>query len=488
MAGNDIRFRTSVQNDAKRELAGLEKQLDSVGLKSGGAMGALGKLGVATGGLITPTSIAAAGVFAFAGGIVHASMAAADEETNIAKLNTSLKANVLGWQGVTTGVERQIKANENLAFSDDELRDSLGSIVAVTKNVNEAFKVQKVAMDLARFKHISLADATDGLIKVEAGSYRILKSLGIQLKTNATQTEALAAVEKIAAGQSDAYAKSTLGKIEVLKIKLHDLEEDVGGKLLPAEVGILDFIKSGTDGWAMFADAAHHALGVQTQGEADAIVESAALEKQLNAVSDAGHHAAAGQNHLTESLASGIPTYDKVGSRFSAMTDEMRASMALARSDIKSEVADIVAYTKDRLTNKEIKDILTGKSSLGKQLARGLQDARPDVRDKWEAIQKELLATIDARIKVTITPGGGGKPSGKAIPRAVGGPVEEGQTYLVGEHGPETLVMGNQSGTVIPNGGVNVIQLFVDGKKMAEVVDRHLARTYNRSPASSASF
>ena len=28
-----------------------------------------------------------------------------------------------------------------------------------------------------------------------------------------------------------------------------------------------------------------------------------------------------------------------------------------------------------------------------------------------------------------------------------------GQTYTVGERGPETLVMGNQSGSIVPNGG-----------------------------------
>lgn len=39
--------------------------------------------------------------------------------------------------------------------------------------------------------------------------------------------------------------------------------------------------------------------------------------------------------------------------------------------------------------------------------------------------------------------------------RAAGGPVLAGEMYLVGERGPETLVMGGQSGLVIPNGGSN---------------------------------
>jgi hypothetical protein len=39
--------------------------------------------------------------------------------------------------------------------------------------------------------------------------------------------------------------------------------------------------------------------------------------------------------------------------------------------------------------------------------------------------------------------------------RAAGGPVLPGNEYLVGEHGPELLRMGTQSGTVVPKGATN---------------------------------
>jgi len=35
--------------------------------------------------------------------------------------------------------------------------------------------------------------------------------------------------------------------------------------------------------------------------------------------------------------------------------------------------------------------------------------------------------------------------------RAMGGPVTANKAYLVGERGPEVLVMGGQSGAIIPN-------------------------------------
>lgn len=49
-------------------------------------------------------------------------------------------------------------------------------------------------------------------------------------------------------------------------------------------------------------------------------------------------------------------------------------------------------------------------------------------------------------------PSSGGPPVRKPFkPRARGGPVFSGEEYLVGEHGPEILKMGNHPGNVIPN-------------------------------------
>lgn len=63
------------------------------------------------------------------------------------------------------------------------------------------------------------------------------------------------------------------------------------------------------------------------------------------------------------------------------------------------------------------------------------------------------------------TPDGGGK--------AAGGPVYPGEAYIVGELGPELLVMGNSGGTIIPNhvafgqtgsGSVYDIKVYVDAR------------------------
>ena len=62
--------------------------------------------------------------------------------------------------------------------------------------------------------------------------------------------------------------------------------------------------------------------------------------------------------------------------------------------------------------------------------------------------------------------------------RAMGGPVEPGRTYLVGERGPEVLQMGTSGGTVIPNHqlGGGSITVNIDGQKLFEIVNKRLGR------------
>lgn len=166
----------------------------------------------------------------------EANKAYAEEEASVSKLGTSLRANIPAWTGNTDAIESVIKSQMRLGFSDEEQRNSLALLVAATHDVAKAQQIQAVAMDLARFKGISLADATDALTKVEAGSFRILKSLGIELKKGATQTDALAAVEGVAAGQAEDYAKTNEGKLLVSQVKVNEAMERFGKVTLPLTV------------------------------------------------------------------------------------------------------------------------------------------------------------------------------------------------------------------------------------------------------------
>lgn len=170
--------------------------------------------------------------------------AAREDQVSIQKLGTSLRDNVKDWDGNTTAIERVIKARQALGFSDEDQRNSLALLVGATHDVTKALTIERTAMDLVRYeatqgKVISLADASEALTKVEAGSYRILKSLGIQLGKNATQQDALNAVQKIANGQAEDYAQTNEGKLLVSQVALGEALEKLGYVIMPAVTSIM---------------------------------------------------------------------------------------------------------------------------------------------------------------------------------------------------------------------------------------------------------
>jgi phage-related minor tail protein len=63
-------------------------------------------------------------------------------------------------------------------------------------------------------------------------------------------------------------------------------------------------------------------------------------------------------------------------------------------------------------------------------------------------------------VKRAASGGGGGDGVATPTAKAIGGPVQAGSPYMVGERGPEMFVP-NQSGSIVPNkkmgGGVTVI-------------------------------
>jgi hypothetical protein len=79
-------------------------------------------------------------------------------------------------------------------------------------------------------------------------------------------------------------------------------------------------------------------------------------------------------------------------------------------------------------------------------------------------------------VKKAASGGGGGGVAASLKPKAIGGPVQAGSPYMVGERGPEMFVP-NQSGSIVPNkkmgGGVTVIN-NVDARGSGADVDQKI--------------
>jgi hypothetical protein len=230
--------------------AKIEGNLQKVG-KAGAKSGPIGMLGGAIGGLISPLGLATAGVGILTAGLGMALGAAKDHEVVLARLDQTLQSNVKGYDGNRAAIDQYIEKQTNAGFTVDETTASLAQLVTATGSVQKAQEFQAAAMDLARLKGISLQDATDAMTKIEAGRFRGLANLGIVLQKGATVTDALTAVQKVAAGQSDAYGKTVQGAFSKMNAKFGDAMTKIGEGLMPVLAGLASF----------FADVLLPALG-----------------------------------------------------------------------------------------------------------------------------------------------------------------------------------------------------------------------------------
>jgi hypothetical protein len=343
---------------AKDEISGeLDKIRDKATLLSktdigkGLAMGA----GIAGFNMLKGAAMGALdSVWDFAKGSVAA---AAEEEVGIKRLDASLKANIAGWDGNTAAIEKSVKARLKSGFADDAIRESLAKLVGSTRDVNKAFAIQATAMDLARFKGISLEAASTALIKVEGGQYRALKELGIVLKSGATQTEALAAVQRVAGGQMDAYMTTLAGKTELIKNRMEDLQEELGAKVTPA-----------------LADTTEQVIGLMDALDGDnALTMSERFDTLTKSVGDfVGNASLYGrawgliQNSITEASVAGAEAWDTGSER-------VGASLKAVSSD-----AD------------DTGDSLTGIGDQAKRAANRTKTALDDIVDKARTTRSDL--------------------------------------------------------------------------------------------------
>jgi hypothetical protein len=115
-------------------------------------------------------------------------------------------------------------------FQNDELLTGLTTILRTVPNVDKALRDLSTAADLARARHIGLAQASLVIAKTEAGNTTLLRRQGFQIAKNATVEEALAALRQKIAGQAAAGTTEQ----ERFGAVLHDTEEVIGTGLLPS--------------------------------------------------------------------------------------------------------------------------------------------------------------------------------------------------------------------------------------------------------------
>ena len=231
------------RDEASVELGKVHKALGRLG---GAAHGLGGPFRVAKGAIggVVDSLFSMGGLLAGGGivaGLMAAGNAAADDEASVARLTTAIEANVAGHKDYKAALDKTIAAGQKLSFSDDDTRASLARLVTSTKDVEEATRLNALAMDFARLKGIPLADAANIIGKVHDGNVGILSRYGVTVTEGATATEALAQVQAAAAGQATTYAATSKGAMDRLKDGFGEAVESVGALVLPAMQALVSF-------------------------------------------------------------------------------------------------------------------------------------------------------------------------------------------------------------------------------------------------------
>lgn len=236
MADKDLRFRVTAKDETgatlvslRGKLSDLDKTAQQASTGSTALGGALGKVGAIAGGFTV-----GAALVQLPGMLMAGAKGAAEDAASMDRLQQAVENTGSSFADYSSGIDDAIKKGQELAFTDGEISDALGTLVSLTGSTEEGMSRLGAAMDLARGAGIGLDQASKLLGKTSDENTSALARLGIKLDDTATAMDVLAAVEQKFGGQAGTFAESASGKYQLFQNQLVELQETIGGALLPA--------------------------------------------------------------------------------------------------------------------------------------------------------------------------------------------------------------------------------------------------------------
>lgn len=172
--------------------------------------------------------------------------AAADDAKSQALLQRTLQNTIGARKADVASVENQIsKWQTAVGVADDELRPAYGNLIRATHDTGEANKEMGIALDIAAAKGLDVETVTNAMSKAHMGNIGALKKLGVVTTDASGKTLTLDQVmqnaNKTFGGSAKAAAETTAGKMAKLKVQFGELEEKIGGALIPVVGKLADF-------------------------------------------------------------------------------------------------------------------------------------------------------------------------------------------------------------------------------------------------------
>jgi len=432
---------------------------------------------------------AGAAAAAYAGKLlVDGVKAAIEDEAAQAKLATTLK-NVTGaTDAQIAAVESQIlKTSLLTGLTDDELRPSFERFVRATNDSDAALKLQATAIDVAAGSGKSLEAVTNAMAKAAEGNTASLVKLGIgltaaELKTMSMDEITLKLAETFG-GQASQQADTFQGKMARLSVAFAEGKETVGAFVLDAITPMVTtFVNNVVPAVQKLAEE----LGPKLTPVFTALTEyirDFVIPTFKDIWSFITVFVVPAISALLTPVIDGLRSaFEKVTTKLAENEEKLKPLVALFKT--------VAAFVRDYLApviGTQLKFAFTALGTALSIIIDNFATLVSTVNNAYNAI-KRLVKFIDENPIALGSTGvaGFGLQQLFGGGRAMGGPVNAGTTYMVGERGPE-LFMPNASGTIIPNnklsGGGTVINLTVNGAIDGESTARQIVRILNDSQA-----
>jgi hypothetical protein len=410
-------------------------------------------------GKVAGAAFAAAGVaaVAYAGKLaVDGVKAAIEDEAAQLRLAASLK-------NVTGATDAQIAATEDYILktslangvTDEQLRPSLDRLTRSTKSVEEAQKLQSLALDIAAATGKSLTQVSESLAKAHDGNFGSLKRLGVSIDENIIKSKDFDAATAVLAStfkdQASIQADTFNGKMNRLKVAFDEGKETVGGFILDAITPMV----------SIFVDKAIPAISEFAGNVKDNVLPILVAVYEF-------------VKGLFTPIIEGIrEAFSKVSDELGKNSTELNKFLVFAKA--------IYEFAKTYLAP-FIGEVLGAAFKVLGVAISAVINLFSSLVNLIDRAYKGLVAFVNFIKNNPVTQGIAGVFGGG---RASGGPVSAGTTYLVGENGPE-LFTSSTSGTIIPNqGGMggNTFNITVNGALDSEGTARTIVNILNRSQA-----
>ena len=339
----------------------------------------------------------------------------------LAELQKQLGGTKDALTGITQAAADAGAAAIKLGFDDETAANSYAKLFAATKNAKQAQEELTIAEDLARYKNISLEEATQKLMMVHAGATKELKALGLAVVDGNSAMQNMDAIQKQVSGSAEAFGNTAAGAMEKIKVQTDNLKESIGAALAPAFQKIVEVITPLLTKFTEWAEKNPKLL-------ADIILVAGAVAGLVAVVGTLGV--------ILPAIITGFTL--------------LAGPIGLVIAAIAALIAITVLIVKNW---DSIKTYFVGVWTSIKQTFQAAIDAIVHFFDPLVNIIEKVqnvISRVGSGI-ASVAKSVGGKIAGLfGGGKAVGGSVSGSTTYLVGENGPELFTPG-VGGSITPN-------------------------------------